>query len=105
VTELVTESWRLCAPKRLLTAYDAEHPPIPRPARASRGPTRPAASDDRTDGGRSGRFSVSDGMHNYAHGSADRSVDAEDCQAASPWWIPSSVRTEPANLRGGERVV
>jgi|ERR1022692_1715358 hypothetical protein len=29
VTELVTESWRLCAPKRLLAAYDAEHPPIP----------------------------------------------------------------------------
>ena len=25
-TEIVTESWRLCAPKRLLAAYDAEHP-------------------------------------------------------------------------------
>ena len=29
VTEFVTESWRLCAPKRLLAAYDAEHPPPP----------------------------------------------------------------------------
>src|ERR1019366_5041529 len=28
-TGLVTESWRLCAPKRLLAAYDAEHPPAP----------------------------------------------------------------------------
>jgi hypothetical protein len=27
MTELVTEAWRLCAPKRMLTAYDAEHPP------------------------------------------------------------------------------
>jgi hypothetical protein len=27
MTELVTESWRVCAPKRLLAAYDAEHPP------------------------------------------------------------------------------
>jgi hypothetical protein len=27
--ELATESWRLCAPKRLLAAYDAEHPPVP----------------------------------------------------------------------------
>ena len=25
LTEIVTESWRLCAPKRLLAAYDAEH--------------------------------------------------------------------------------
>src|SRR5262249_53153240 len=25
--EFVTESWRLCAPKGLLAAYDAEHPP------------------------------------------------------------------------------
>jgi hypothetical protein len=29
VTELVTESWRICAPKRLLAAYDKEHPPAP----------------------------------------------------------------------------
>ncbi|MGH3159843.1 MAG: MmcQ/YjbR family DNA-binding protein [Streptosporangiaceae bacterium] len=29
MTEIVTESWRLCAPKRLLAAYDAEHPPAP----------------------------------------------------------------------------
>ena len=29
LTELVTEAWRLCAPKRLLAAYDAEHPPAP----------------------------------------------------------------------------
>jgi hypothetical protein len=29
MTELVTESWRLSAPKRLLAAYDAEHPPTP----------------------------------------------------------------------------
>jgi hypothetical protein len=29
MTELVTDSWRLCAPKRLLATYDAEHPPIP----------------------------------------------------------------------------
>jgi hypothetical protein len=29
MTELVTESWRLCAPKRMLAAYDAEHPPVP----------------------------------------------------------------------------
>ena len=27
MTEIVTESWRLCAPKRLFAAYDAEHPP------------------------------------------------------------------------------
>jgi hypothetical protein len=27
MTELVTESWRICAPKRLLAAYDAENPP------------------------------------------------------------------------------
>lgn len=26
MTELATESWRLCAPKRMLAAYDAEHP-------------------------------------------------------------------------------
>lgn len=29
LTEFVTDSWRLCAPKRLLAAYDAEHPPAP----------------------------------------------------------------------------
>ena len=29
LTELVTESWRLSAPKRLLAAWDAEHPPTP----------------------------------------------------------------------------
>jgi hypothetical protein len=29
VTELVTESWRICAPKRLLAVYDAAHPPAP----------------------------------------------------------------------------
>lgn len=27
LTELITESWRICAPKRLRAAYDAEHPP------------------------------------------------------------------------------
>ncbi|MGZ4650024.1 MAG: MmcQ/YjbR family DNA-binding protein [Kineosporiaceae bacterium] len=27
LTELVTESWRLNAPRRLLAAWDAEHPP------------------------------------------------------------------------------
>ena len=27
LTEIVTESWRLCAPTRLLAAYDAGHPP------------------------------------------------------------------------------
>jgi hypothetical protein len=27
MTELVTEAWRLCAPKRMLASYDAEHPP------------------------------------------------------------------------------
>jgi hypothetical protein len=27
MTELVTESWRIAAPKRLLAAYDREHPP------------------------------------------------------------------------------
>jgi hypothetical protein len=32
LAEIVTESWRLCAPKRLLAAYDAEHPPQWRPA-------------------------------------------------------------------------
>jgi hypothetical protein len=26
LTELVTEAWRLSAPKRMLAAYDAEHP-------------------------------------------------------------------------------
>jgi hypothetical protein len=26
MTEIVTESWRLSAPKRLLASYDAEHP-------------------------------------------------------------------------------
>jgi len=29
MTELVIESWRLCAPKRMLAAYDADHPPVP----------------------------------------------------------------------------
>jgi hypothetical protein len=29
LSELVTEAWRICAPKRLLAAYDAEHPPAP----------------------------------------------------------------------------
>lgn len=29
MTELVTESWRTCAPSRLLAAYDTEHPPPP----------------------------------------------------------------------------
>jgi hypothetical protein len=29
VAELVTEAWRICAPKRLLAAYDAKHPPAP----------------------------------------------------------------------------
>lgn len=29
LTELLTESWRVCAPKRLLAAYDEEHPPTP----------------------------------------------------------------------------
>ena len=29
MTELVTESWRTCAPPRLLAAYDTEHPPPP----------------------------------------------------------------------------
>jgi hypothetical protein len=27
LAEVVTESWRLCAPKRLLVARDVEHPP------------------------------------------------------------------------------
>ena len=26
LAELVTEAWRICAPRRLLAAYDAEHP-------------------------------------------------------------------------------
>jgi hypothetical protein len=29
MSELVTESWRLCAPKRMVAAYDAEHPQAP----------------------------------------------------------------------------
>ena len=29
MTELVIESWRVCAPKRMVAAYDAEHPPVP----------------------------------------------------------------------------
>ena len=29
MTELVIESWRICAPTRLLAAYDSEHPPPP----------------------------------------------------------------------------
>jgi hypothetical protein len=29
VTELITEAWRICAPKRLLAAYDKDHPPAP----------------------------------------------------------------------------
>jgi hypothetical protein len=29
MTEIVTESWRLSAPKQLLAAYDAEHPLAP----------------------------------------------------------------------------
>ena len=29
MTELVIESWRVCAPRRMLAAYDAEHPPVP----------------------------------------------------------------------------
>ena len=29
MTELVIESWRICAPTRLLAAYDIEHPPPP----------------------------------------------------------------------------
>lgn len=29
MNEIVTESWRLSAPKRLLAAYDAKHPPAP----------------------------------------------------------------------------
>jgi hypothetical protein len=31
LTELITESWRLNAPKRLLAAFDNEHPPRPVP--------------------------------------------------------------------------
>jgi len=27
MAELVIESWRLCAPRRMLASYDAEHPP------------------------------------------------------------------------------
>jgi hypothetical protein len=27
ITELLIEAWRTCAPKRLLAAYDTEHPP------------------------------------------------------------------------------
>jgi hypothetical protein len=29
MAEIVTESWRVCAPKRLLAAYDAGHSPAP----------------------------------------------------------------------------
>jgi len=29
MAELVTESWRLCAPRPMLASYDAEHPPAP----------------------------------------------------------------------------
>ena len=29
MTEIVTDAWRACAPKRLLAAYDAGHPPAP----------------------------------------------------------------------------
>src|SRR5258708_17974840 len=29
MTELVIESWRLCAPQRMLAAYDADHPAVP----------------------------------------------------------------------------
>jgi len=29
LAELVTEAWRICAPKRLLAAYDTAHPPAP----------------------------------------------------------------------------
>ena len=29
MTEIVAESWRICAPRRLLAAYDAEHSPEP----------------------------------------------------------------------------
>ncbi len=29
MTELVTDAWRICAPRRLLAAYDADHPPAP----------------------------------------------------------------------------
>jgi len=28
-TEIVTDAWRACAPKRLLAAYEAGHPPAP----------------------------------------------------------------------------
>jgi hypothetical protein len=28
LTELITEAWRLCAPTKLLAAWDAEHPPV-----------------------------------------------------------------------------
>lgn len=40
MVELVTESWRICAPKRLLAGYDADHPPAPRPEGVTRRPTR-----------------------------------------------------------------
>jgi len=29
LAELVIESWRVCAPKRIVASYDAEHPPVP----------------------------------------------------------------------------
>ena len=32
LTELVVESWRICAPKRLLSAYDQDQPPDSSPA-------------------------------------------------------------------------
>ena len=32
MTELMAESWQVCAPRQLLDDHDAEHPPAPRPA-------------------------------------------------------------------------
>jgi hypothetical protein len=32
LTELITESWRIKAPKRVLAAYDADHPVDPEPS-------------------------------------------------------------------------
>ena len=29
MTEIETDAWRVCAPKRLLAAYEARHPPAP----------------------------------------------------------------------------
>src|SRR5262249_60880554 len=40
MTELVTESWRLSPPKRLLAASDAQHPPAPGGARHPCHPAR-----------------------------------------------------------------